>query len=74
LKSLGNALTHIMVVSDQFVGAWKPVLEKDTMLVRASPFVSLSRTESQALAKAAHKYGEFYALKAKLSMEFNTET
>jgi hypothetical protein len=73
LKSLGNALTHIMVVSDQFVGAWKPVLEKDSVLVRASPFVSLSRTETQALAKAARKYGEFLALKAKLSMEFNTQ-
>jgi hypothetical protein len=73
LKSLGNALTHIMLVSDQLVGVWKPVLEKDTVLVRASPFASLSRTETQALAKAARKYGEFLALKAKLSMEFNSE-
>jgi hypothetical protein len=73
LKSLGNALTHIMVVSDQCVGTWKPVLEKDTALVRARPFASLSSTETQALAKAACKYGEFLALKGKLSMEFNTE-
>jgi hypothetical protein len=73
LKSLGNALTHVVLVNFQFLGTWKPVLEKDTVLVRASPFASLSRTETQALAKAARKYGEFLALKPRLSMEFNTE-
>lgn len=72
LKSLGNALTHIMIVGDQFVGAWKPVLEKNTVVVRASPFVSLSGTETKALAKAAAEYGEFFGLTAKLSIEFNT--
>jgi hypothetical protein len=73
LKSLGNALTHIMVVRDQIVGAWKPVLKKDTVLVRACPFSDLSKTETQALDKAALKYGEFLALGARLSMEFTAE-
>ena len=72
LKSLGNALTHIMFVSDQFVAPGNPSLRR-TPLVRARPFASLSSTETQALAKAASKYGEFLALKGKLSMEFNTE-
>ena len=71
LKSLGNALTHILVVSDQIVGSWKPVLEKGVMLVRASPLVSLSGTETQALAKAARKYGEFLAREARLSMNLD---
>jgi hypothetical protein len=71
LKSLGNALTHIMVISDQIVGTWKPVLGKATVLVRASPLVSLSGTETQALAKAARKYGEFLALGARLSMDLD---
>jgi hypothetical protein len=73
LKSLGNALTHIMVITDQIVGTWKPVLEKDTVLVRASPLAGLSKTQTQALAKAARKYGEFFALKARLSMGHNTQ-
>jgi hypothetical protein len=72
LKSLGNAVTYIMLVNYQFAGAWKPVLEKDTVLVRASRFASLFRTETQALAKAARKYGEFLALKVRLSMDFDS--
>ena len=71
LKSLGNALTHILVVGDQIVGTWKPVLEKGAVLVRASPFVGLSGAETQALAMAARKYGEFFAREARLSMELS---
>lgn len=69
LKSLGNALTHMLVVGDQIVGSWKPVLEKETALVRASPLISLSATETRALTKAARKYAEFLARKARLSLD-----
>jgi hypothetical protein len=71
LKALGNALTHILVVSDQIVGSWKPVLEMDTVHVRASPLVGLSETETLALTKAARRYGEFFAREARLSVDFD---
>jgi hypothetical protein len=74
LKSLGNALTHVMVVADQIVGAWKPVLEKDTVIVRASPLADLSNTEIQALARAARKYGEFLGKTTKLTTGLNSES
>lgn len=69
LKSLGNALTHIVVVNDQIVGSWKPVPDKETVLVRASPLVGLSKTETHALSEAARRYGQFFGLEAGLSME-----
>jgi hypothetical protein len=69
LKSLGNALTHILIVGDQIVGSWKPVLEKGAVLVRASPFVGLSGAETQALAQAVRKYGKFLAREARLSTD-----
>jgi hypothetical protein len=69
LKSLGNALTHILVVGDQIIGSWKPVLDKETVLVRARPLRNLSAAETQALAKVARKYAEFVGRKSRLEIE-----
>jgi hypothetical protein len=69
LKSLGNALTHIMVYAGQIVGTWKPALEKEAILIRARSMVSLSVAETQAFARAARKYGKFLELKTRLQME-----
>jgi hypothetical protein len=71
LKALGNALTHIMILSDQIVGSWKPEVEKDTVVVRANPLVALSAAEKKALSGAAAKYSEFFGLKARLVMELS---
>jgi hypothetical protein len=71
LRALGNALTHILVIGDQVVGSWKPELKKGTVHVRASPLIALSGAETQALAKAARKYGEFLAREARLRIEFD---
>jgi hypothetical protein len=73
LKSRGNTPAHSVVVGGQIVGTWRPVIGKDVVLVRTSPLAGLSRTQTQALAGAAHKYGEFLGLDVKLSTDLETE-
>jgi hypothetical protein len=69
LKSLGNALTHVLVVGDQIAGSWKPEMQKGTMFVRTNPLIDLSGVEREALALAALAYGEFFSWEARLSVD-----
>jgi hypothetical protein len=68
LKSLGNLLTHIVVINDKIAGTWKPIRQKNTLVIDASVFARLSKSETQAVAKAARRYGEFVGLEARLSV------
>lgn len=62
LVAMGNALTHIVVVSGQIVGTWKRRIERDALLVTTDIFERLTKTEDRALSAAIHKYGEFVGM------------
>jgi hypothetical protein len=62
LVSLGNALTHIIVVDGQIVGTWKRTIRKGTVVIETNPFTQLTKAENRAIAVAARQYGEFLDL------------
>jgi hypothetical protein len=62
LYARGNALYNTMVVDGQIVGAWQRTLRKDAVVVAFNSFVPLAAGQSQALAAAASRYGEFLGL------------
>lgn len=64
LVAMGNALSGIVVVNGQIVGAWKRTLEKNAVRVRLDSFARLKRTEASALDAAIEGYGQFLGMNA----------
>jgi len=64
LIAMGNALTHVTVVSGRIVGTWKRTFAKDTVAIEATHLRALSRAEHRAFASAAERYGEFFQARA----------
>ncbi len=48
-----------MVIDGRVVGTWKRALKKNAVVITASPFKSLSTSETQNLATAAERYSTF---------------
>lgn len=60
-----NGVFYPTVVIDGVIsGTWKRALKKDTVIISAEPFTHFSRAESDAIAIAAERYGDFLGLKA----------
>lgn len=70
LGALGNALSYIIVVDSQIVGAWKRTLGKTAVVIQTNLFTRLTSAEERAVAAAADRYGEFLGLPVVLSREF----
>jgi hypothetical protein len=64
LRAMGNALTSAVMIDGRFVGTWKRELKKDAVMIEFTPFRRLTKAETQSLAEAARKYGEFLNLPA----------
>jgi hypothetical protein len=67
LRALGNALTNIIVVDGQIIGTWKRTLKKDVVVVETKTFARLTAAAKRAIAAAAHQYGGFLGLPARLA-------
>lgn len=63
LAEMGNALTHVIVMNGQVIGAWKPALSKAEVSIRTNVFRSLTKAEDRALALACRRYAKFLGLR-----------
>jgi hypothetical protein len=59
LDPRSGILTHTMMLDGQIVGTWKRTFKKNTVVIEANPFVSLSDTGTHAFAASANRYGAF---------------
>jgi hypothetical protein len=57
-----------LVINGRVAGTWKRVVKKKSVVITASPFASLNKTEIRALASAAERYGQFLNLAVELSI------
>lgn len=56
----GNGMFLPTIVSNgRVVGTWKRTLKKKTVVVTPSPFTSLTKAETRAVASVAERYGQF---------------
>lgn len=60
---------HIIVVAGQVVGGWKRTLTKNAVRVELTPLKPLTKSEKQAIAVAAERYGRFLKLPVTLSWQ-----
>ena len=68
LDSRGNVLfNHTIVIDGQIVGTWKRTVSKRAVGIEPNPFIALTSTQSDALAAAAARYGDFLSLPAVLA-------
>jgi hypothetical protein len=56
-----------IVIDGRGVAFWKRTLKKDALMITISPFRALSKSERQAIAKAADQYAAFLGLPAKIT-------
>jgi hypothetical protein len=66
LRALGNALTNIVVVDGRIVGTWKRTLKTDAVVIQANTFSRPTIAANKAITLAAHQYGAFLGLPARL--------
>ncbi len=62
LIAMGAALYYVVIVDGQVVGTWKRTLKKDAVVIEMNLFRPLTDFETEAVAAAAHQYGEFLGL------------
>jgi hypothetical protein len=67
LRAMGNALTGIIVVDGRIVGTWKRALKKDAVVIEVNRLSRLTVAANRAIAAAAHRYGVFLGLPARLA-------
>lgn len=61
----GNGIFNpIVVIGGRVVGSWKRVFKNDTVLMTFSPFEDFSKTQANAIAAAAERYGTFVGKRA----------
>ena len=58
---------HTIMIDGRVVGTWKRTLKKNTVLIEVSPFTSLTKAETRAVAAAARQYGAFLDLPVTLA-------
>ena len=64
LREMGNALTSVVIVDGEFVGTWKRDVKKNEVAIEFNPFRRLTKIETQSIATAVRRYGEFLKLPA----------
>lgn len=69
LVQSGNVLFHPpFLVNGRVAGIWKRQLQKDRVLVLATPLRPLAQEEQEALAAAADRFGRFLGLSTEISI------
>ncbi|MFL5732171.1 MAG: winged helix DNA-binding domain-containing protein [Chloroflexia bacterium] len=69
LDARGNVLfNHTILINGWVVGIWKRTLKKAEVVIEATPFASLSESESQVVTAAAERYGRFLHLPATVKL------
>ncbi len=56
-----------LVVNGQVAGTWKRTITKKAVTIELSPFAALKKPETQAIAIAVQRYGQFLGLAVQLS-------
>jgi Winged helix DNA-binding domain len=56
-----------LVVNGRVAGTWKRAVQKKAVTIELSPFAALKKTEMQAIAVVAQRYGQFLGLPVQLS-------
>jgi hypothetical protein len=64
LNAGGGVLSPTIVVEGRVAGTWKRTFEKDTVVITARLFASLSEAENRALSAAGERYGRFVGMPA----------
>jgi hypothetical protein len=67
--SMGNALTAVIILNGFLVGTWKRIIKKENLEVLLSPLRDLTKSEVEAMDKAAKQYSEFLGLNATISFK-----
>ncbi|HLG65632.1 MAG TPA: winged helix DNA-binding domain-containing protein [Ktedonosporobacter sp.] len=62
LDPRSGLLGSMMVLDGQVIGTWKRTFKKNSVIIEANPFISLSDTETGAFAASANRYGQFLQL------------
>jgi hypothetical protein len=65
-------IAHIIILNGQIVGGWRRTLKKDEVLVEVSLITKLNKTEKQAVAAAAERFGRFLELPVLLTYKEHT--
>ena len=61
----GNGIFNpIIVIGGRVVGTWKRVFKNDSVLMTFSPFTNFSKTQVNAIAATAERYGQFVGKRA----------
>lgn len=55
-------IAHVIILDSQIVGGWKRTLTKEAVVVELGLITNLTKTEKQAIADAATRYGKFLDL------------
>ena len=63
----GGMLGPTIVINGRVVGTWKRTLSKGSVVIAPKLFTSLSKTEKQAVSRAAVRYGAFLGLQLVLA-------
>ena len=66
LVAMGNSLTHILVLDGRITGTWKRTVRRDALVIEASLFRELTKSQMQALSHAAQRYGAFLEMPVEL--------
>ena len=66
-RGIGAMLGPVIVVDGYVVGSWKRTIRRDSVVIETFPFTPLNTAESDGLAAAAAKYGEFLGMPVVLS-------
>jgi len=65
----GNGIFNpIIVIGGRVVGTWKRVFKNDSVLMTFSPFTDFSKTQVNAIAATAERYGQFVGKRAVLEI------
>lgn len=67
LITMGNALTAVIIIEGRIAGTWKRVLKKNLVEIKLNPFRKFTKSESEAIEKAAKRYGAFMQLPVSIS-------
>ena len=62
----GALMNHIIVSNGQVVGGWRRTLGRDHVRVEARLLARLTSAESDALSRAAERYGDYLGLPVRL--------
>jgi len=63
LDSRGNILfQNTIMIGGRVAGTWKRTIKKNEVVIKLSPFITLTNDQNQALSAAAQQYGKFLEL------------